>query len=62
MRALIVAAVVASGVGCVSVRAPLRCRDDAPPRCLTPVACEWDARRGCEVCRCSDAPYAPLRR
>ncbi|MEZ4393172.1 MAG: hypothetical protein R3A48_18970 [Polyangiales bacterium] len=29
--------------------------------CLTPVVCAMDRRRGCEVCRCDDAPGPPPR-
>lgn len=32
------------------------CPETQAMPCLTPVVCAMDRRRGCEVCRCEDAP------
>ncbi len=41
-------------------RSSTQCRPRSEMHCLTPVVCDVDRVLGCEVCRCSDAPFTPI--
>ncbi len=36
------------------------CSESRDTRCLTPMKCEYDAQRRCEVCVCDSPAYVPL--
>jgi hypothetical protein len=46
--------------GCLPGPRATACRPRSALPCLTAVECAVDRRTGCEVCRCSDAPFVPL--
>lgn len=58
LLSLLALSVVASCSG--AQRGATQCRSRSEMRCLTPVVCDVDRVLGCEVCRCSDAPYTPI--
>ncbi len=35
------------------------CPESRSVRCMTPLVCAYDAKRGCEICRCDAPPYTP---
>lgn len=54
-RVLLVSVMALSCSG--AQRGGSQCRSRASLHCLTAVECDVDRVLGCEVCRCSDAPY-----
>lgn len=60
-RAVLLFAFALAACG-ASARTSSVCTPRASLHCLTPVVCEIDRVAGCEVCRCSDAPYTPVAR
>ena len=66
-RTVVLAAVLALGVGCARPRVAAvprggACPDNVTLACLAGRVCAWDGARGCERCRCADPAYVPLGR
>jgi len=49
------------GAACAGPRANQNvCPESRNVRCLTPMRCELDTRRGCDICVCDSPPYTPV--